>query len=145
VMSTWRRFAALSTSDRVLVAQAGLLLTLFRVGLWTLRFGTLQRIVKTCRTKQTPGPKPIGQIAGAVTTAASRLPFETTCLVRALAADVMLRRHGYSPELRFGVRKRGNGVTRLEGHAWLEWQGAVVFGEIDNRSDFTLFSAPRRS
>lgn len=45
------------------------------------------------------------------------------CLIRALVGLRVLRRHGFDPRLRFGVRKVGEAV--LEAHAWLENQDGV--------------------
>ena len=45
----------------------------------------------------------------------------TTCLHRALTRFVMLRRRGWSPTFVVGVRE---GSEPIEGHAWLELDGA---------------------
>jgi hypothetical protein len=72
--------------------------------------------------------------------AADRLPFRTTCLVRALAADAMLRRRGHAPEIRFGVRTPETGATGIEAHAWLDLSGAVVLGEVERRRGYLEMS-----
>ena len=60
-----------------------------------------------------------------------------TCLADAAVAYTMLRRHGYDPRLRIGVR-RGDGA--LEAHAWVECDGTVVTGE---RADLTGYAMLR--
>jgi hypothetical protein len=52
-----------------------------------------------------------------------RLPWHSSCLVRALAAAIMLRRRRLPATLQLGVR--GGSATELSAHAWLKC------GEID--------------
>ena len=59
-----------------------------------------------------------------------------TCFVRALAAQVLLQRRGYQTDLRVGVAKEPNG--RLKGHAWLEKNGEVLIGGMEDLSQYTL-------
>lgn len=61
----------------------------------------------------------------ALVRAARRLPWSSTCLVRALAGRSMLRRRGISSVLHLGVSTR-NG--RLTAHAWLTVGNATVIG-----------------
>jgi len=70
--------------------------------------------------------------------AAARCP-AATCLVQALAADVMLRRRRLSCVMRFGVRLTGTTGEPLEGHAWVECGGATI-DAIDGRSAFKVLS-----
>ncbi len=74
--------------------------------------------------------------------ATRRLPFGTTCLVDALAADAMLRRRGIDCTVRFGVRApRGSG--RLEAHAWLEHDGEAVLGRLEDRAGYAPLAGAR--
>lgn len=50
-------------------------------------------------------------------------PFAGRCLAQSLALWWFLKRKGVSTELRIGSRRNGN---RLEGHAWIEYQGRVI-------------------
>jgi hypothetical protein len=65
-------------------------------------------------------------VARLVARAERRLPWQTTCLVAALAARAMLRRRGIASVLRFGLRRSTDG--RLDAHAWLEAGDGVVCG-----------------
>jgi hypothetical protein len=58
--------------------------------------------------------------------------------VQALAGDVMLRRRGVGCELRIGVRAGGSGAVPIESHAWIECNGAVAIGAIENLSTFQV-------
>ena len=67
-----------------------------------------------------PSPTPT-TIAWAVKAASRRLPVAQTCLTEALAADVMLRRRGYDPDLRLGGQKTRN-TTR---NSWTVTRGCL--------------------
>ena len=58
--------------------------------------------------------------------AASRYVPGATCLVRALAAETLLRKYGHDACLRIGVSKNSSQV--LLAHAWVESEGQVVIG-----------------
>lgn len=61
----------------------------------------------------------VGRVAG-------RLPWASTCLMRALAGLLLLRRRGLrAGAIRLGVRRAGEG---LAAHAWLLWGGVIVMG-----------------
>lgn len=63
---------------------------------------------------------------------ASRLPWHSTCLVRAVAGMLLLRRRGIGGAvIRFGVRK---GAVALEAHAWLLLGKAVLLGEDETET-----------
>lgn len=64
-------------------------------------------------------------IGRAVRKVGDRLPWHSTCLVRALAARAMLRRRGIDCVLHFGVMREGQA---LKAHAWLEAGGGHVCG-----------------
>lgn len=58
---------------------------------------------------------------------AESLPWRSTCLVRALAGALLLRRRGIiGTAVRFGVRKTDG---RLEAHAWLLLGDTVLSGD----------------
>ena len=67
-------------------------------------------------------------VARAIWAASRRLPFESTCLVQALAARSMLTRRGVSSSLVMGVsRVEGE----LKAHAWLMAEGGSVVGGVE--------------
>lgn len=143
-----RRFRSLNSTDRRVVLEAVALLALTSVGLHLFRFQTLRRTL-TFRprplTRQSLAPRgaesstnAVARVTWGVTAAATRFPVSTSCLVRALAADAMLRHRGFASEVRFGVRKRGDRVSPLEAHAWVECDGEVVLGEIESLPDYAI-------
>lgn len=48
------------------------------------------------------------------------MPVPSSCLRRSLVLAWLLRRRGFQPRVRFGVRKHG---STLDAHAWVECQG----------------------
>jgi hypothetical protein len=54
-----------------------------------------------------------------------------------LAAQVLLSRQGRPAHLQIGVAKSQEG--QLEAHAWVESQGWIVIGKLNDISRFTPF------
>jgi hypothetical protein len=126
-MESLTRFVALPPAERRLVAAAAGLLGAVRVGLWALPFRWVHGATGTLakpRLREPDGPA-VERIVWAVG-AADRLVPGTTCLVRALAAQVLLARRGHASQLRLGVA--GGGGRAFEAHAWLEQDGRVLIG-----------------
>ena len=135
----WRRALALSSADRRAVFEALTLLVVFRVGLRTVSFPALRRfsdgwVNRAARDGGTAVPK--HRIVWAITAVGSRLR-GTTCLVEALVADAMLRRHGHRATLRVGVR---HGAPLLDAHAWVESDGSVVMGANQRLDEYSVLS-----
>ena len=128
-----------------MVVEAAVLLLLVRAGLSLLPFDTLRRSLQyysdPARPADSTSAALVPRVAWAVTAAARRLPIRTTCLVESLTGDAMLRRRGLSSTLRFGVRPPSRGA--LAAHAWVEHDGAVVFGALDELSEYSALSPAR--
>lgn len=144
----YRRFARLGRSDRRLIVESAFLMALVWVGLRLLPFRTLRRILD--RSAASPAARKtdwadadaIDRVHWAITALAIGFP-SATCLVQALAADVLLRRRGVACELRLGVRAGGTNTVPIEAHAWIECDDAVVIGAIENLSAYKLLTPPR--
>jgi Transglutaminase-like superfamily len=147
VIALCRRFTSLDPADRRLLLEAASWMALVWTGLRLLRFPTLRHILDDyasgAATDAGPHPNAMSRIPWAIAAAANRFPW-ATCLVQALAADVLLRRAGLTCELRIGVRVSSNRSQPLEAHAWIECDGAVAIGAIEDLSDFKVL-APARS
>ena len=63
-----------------------------------------------------------------------RLPWDSSCLVRALAAKMMLRRRHLPTVLQLGVR--ASSATKLSAHAWLTCGKVNVVGD-ESVAEFT--------
>jgi hypothetical protein len=69
---------------------------------------------------------PEERIAWAIEAVGRRLPWISTCLVRALAADLFLGGPNRPGHVKIGVRRSHAGT--LESHAWFECDGRIVVG-----------------
>jgi hypothetical protein len=106
----------------VLVAQLAL-----AIALRVARVPWLCRLVARSRgTARLVVSAPEQRIAWAIEGVGRRLPGISTCLVRALAADLFLS--GVEPrgQVTIGVRRSASGT--LESHAWFEREGRVLVG-----------------
>lgn len=138
----------MSAKDRFLVIEAAVQLLCAWLGLRVLSLPTLRRLLGG-----SPVPRGVGRrrlsiegmrrVTWAVSATARRLPVNATCLVEALAAEAMLRRRGCACDLRLGVLPPGRGLKPLTAHAWIEHEGVVMLGHVENLSDYALLSAPR--
>lgn len=79
-------------------------------------------------------------IPRAVELASRRMPIPFSCLERAVVCHVMFDATGASSELRLGVDKTGR---QLNAHAWVERDGAVVIGDIDDLDRYRPLSSDR--
>ena len=135
----WRRFRALDRGDGRLVVEAVLLIGIVQVGMRTLRFARLLRVLASAKRLRSGSHHSHTRIGWAVR-AAARLAPGRTCLSVALVADVMLSRRGYRPRLRIGVKKTRGGAVPLEGHAWVECDGSIVAGDLAALDDYRRFA-----
>ena len=62
-----------------------------------------------------------------------------TCLVRSLTLWAILLRRGLKTDLRVGFRRREG---KLEGHAWVEYEGTPLNEERDITRTYSVFSEP---
>ena len=143
LIAAWERFRALNARDRALALEATVVLVLAWVGLRIVSFCLLRRFLHRCLWFGSFERAPLDRIGWAVTAVARRSPVRITCLAKALAADAMLRRDGRVSELRFGVRRPRHGA--LEAHAWVECEGCIVVGHLDELGEYAPLAAPSRS
>ncbi len=129
----------LTTKERQLLVNTYFLLAAIRLGLWLSTFKKLrQRLAKIERTSfPEQDAAELNRVIWAVNLASRYQLGGVKCLARALATQVLLSRRGYSTELRIGVVKKEN--NQLLAHAWVESNGEVVIGGINNLADFQPF------
>ena len=144
-MSALRRFLALGGAERAVAAEAAALLAFVRLTFWILPFRLLRRALHRYSTLliQTGGRVAAARTAALVASVAARFPVPVTCLAEALVAETMLRRRGYAPALRLGVRKPDASV--FDAHAWVECDGRIVIGEVAELGDYAVLEARGRS
>jgi hypothetical protein len=137
-MRLWQRFCALNAADRRLMVESAAWLVAVRTGLMLLPFLALRRVLSSLSARVRHSPNSThepARVAWAVAHTARHLPFSTTCLIESLAAHAMLRRRGVNCDVRFGVRPPLGGPT-LAAHAWIECDGAVLLGQVDDLSEY---------
>lgn len=131
---SWRgKWLYLNTAFWLLAVKAGLYLAPFeRLRGWMVRFD-----------------EPVGQPAEmeemrAIIQAIERIgqflaPLQINCLPRALVGHRLLGRKGFDVQLKIGVLKAPD--DRLVAHAWLEYQGQVILGNLRGLKQFAAFPA----
>jgi Transglutaminase-like superfamily len=121
--------------NRYLLLKTFVLLNSIRLGLCFLPFQRLLNLVVSNEPTHAPRPRPsIGKIVWMLDVATRYSPGGAKCLARALTAKMVLAQFGYAPDLKIGVaKKQGRG---LEAHAWLEYRGRVIVGQLNDLSRF---------
>ena len=122
----WRRVSRQEwqTIAAVLIAQVtiGVALRLFPVA-------SLSRAIESLRSIAARAVRvPEERVAWAIEGVGRRLPWISTCLVRALAADLFLSAPGRTGHVKIGVRRSAGGA--LQSHAWFEREGRILVGAV---------------
>jgi hypothetical protein len=142
-ISNLKKTRELSGAERWLLAQALLALPLVALGLRCWGFRRLQARLNqgAALALQSPAIKSDMDQARAtarmVRTAACHNLFRPTCLPQSLVLWWLLRRQGLAGELHIGVRPE---ASRLEAHAWVEFQGQPLNDGADVGRRFAPFS-----
>ncbi|WP_089129886.1 lasso peptide biosynthesis B2 protein [Tolypothrix sp. NIES-4075] len=130
------KFFRISGSDRQLLVISLIILASIRLGLWLLPFRTLLKLLTKISQPMSNAQitnVTVGKIVWTVNAASRYMP-GVMCLARALTTQVMMGRYGHSGQLRIGVAKTERG--KLEAHAWVEYQGRVAIGNLQDLSRF---------
>ena len=90
----------------------------------TLIGGTRQSGIQTAG-ETSPQLKRATGVARRIERIGPRMPFRTTCLVRAVAGWLLLSRRGLASTIRFGVAMEDG---KLAAHAWLIVEGVTLLG-----------------
>ncbi len=140
-MKSLLKFIQLPAGDRILLLKTFILLGLIRLGLWLLPFQKLQGVLDHAGHSSASDTKAstircstVNKIVWAVDIGSRLMPGNVKCLARALTTQVLMRRRGYTPDLKIGVAKDQQNC--LEAHAWVELQGYVVIGLLPDLQRF---------
>ena len=132
-----RSFLALSNRERLLVAEATVLLVGVGAAVRVVAYTRVRSALESVPAPLLGSGTPRERIGWAVDAADGAMPGDRSCLARALVAEAMLERRGHETALRFGV----DGADRdMEAHAWLESGGETVVGG-ENREAYTRLEA----
>ncbi len=133
-----RKFLRLPRADKLRLVNSAILLVLIRLGLKLMPLRALRRLLSRVGRVREQGSAPaeeaICRTVWAINAAGRRIPWASTCLTRALAAQVMLGRIGEMSDLHIGVSKDESGA--FQAHAWLEGRGKVIIGGEESLADF---------
>jgi hypothetical protein len=99
-----------------------------RAALVLLPFRTVRQLGEPRARPRSRQAIPPGRITWALDRASHVVP-GTTCLPRALAAAVLLKRMGYPAILHIGVARGSD--RPVDAHAWVESRGNVITGGGD--------------
>jgi hypothetical protein len=137
-MTSWRADRGLSAADGVLLLEAVALSLGVRCGLAVVGFHPLRNALQR---KSPSRLLPRDRVVWAVKAVARRLP-SMPCLAEALVMSTLLRLHGHASNLKIGVR-RGDRIRRdvpLDAHAWVECDGRIVIGSVDDLDDYAVLT-----
>ena len=128
-----------SWKERWTLLLAFLLLGATKAALALLPFPTVLRLVdRVGRSgRRVRGPDHLNRWTWALTVAGNRLLPGHPCLPQALVAHVVFRRAAQPVELRIGARRDPS--TGIAAHAWVESEGRVVIGDVDDQGTYVPF------
>jgi hypothetical protein len=136
----FHRFFGLRKEYQILLLRTLCIVVFVRILLWVFPLTSLRRGITAFSSRLPTTPKTISRpecIAWAVTVA-SRWLFRSTCLVQALAAQILLASEGIPSTLHIGVRKGEQ--SPIDAHAWVEVDGKIIIGGADRISYKKLVS-----
>lgn len=137
------RFIQIAPQERNLFLKTYILLTFVRFGLVWRSFNRLRTLLEQISRPHPTAAAPvdlIGQrqlvvrVQWAVNACCKFMPGSVKCLAKALTMKTLLDQHNCPAQLLIGVDK--NSVNQLEAHAWIEYEGHVVMGQLNDLSRF---------
>lgn len=133
--SRWLSWVESSPGDRALFLRGAMILLLTRIGLRTIGFAAVRRLLAVPPSAAETGRNDEArQAARSMERASRHLPFATTCLDRAVALCWLLRLELLGGSLCIGVNRRDGG---LAAHAWVERMGERLLD--DGGGEFESF------
>jgi len=136
-MKQLNSFIRLSAADKWLLITSAVLLGAIRLSLWLIPFHVLRKFLgklnRAALEASDSHDDRLKRVVWAVSVLGSRMP--GSCLVQALAAQLMLGRRGLSATLRIGVGLDAQGA--FIAHAWLESKGEIIIGGSQSRTHFS--------
>jgi hypothetical protein len=144
-MKQIRKFLQLSLLNQLLLVQTTFILIAVTLGLRVLPWVTIQCLLlkmsnwdsRFLRTQHLS----VQHIAWAIRLSSWYVP-KATCLPQALAAQLLLIQRGYPADLQIGVARNEDG--KLEAHAWVTTESAIVIGVVPDIHRFAALSLMER-
>lgn len=136
----WRTYRSLLPVRRRALLAALALLPMVRMSLRCLGLARTRRLLAAVPlpffTMRRPPPHP-ADVALMTASAAALLPWECTCLPRALVTSRLLAGMGLPGDLMFGTVRTGE--RSIEAHAWVEHQGLILDPMAEETRRFNTF------
>jgi hypothetical protein len=131
-----RKLRAIPWRDRALLVTAALVLAITRVAVALVPFRVIARTlglhqVGVSARPVAPCPDAAKRVGWAVAMAAAHVPWESTCLMQAIAGSMLLAGSGIESTVCFGVAKDGRVADDLLAHAWLRCGETIITGETE--------------
>lgn len=134
--SALRKFRDASGAERRAIVLASLLLLGTRAALLLLPLRTVLSLARRPLgpAEGAPAADRLERLVWAVEVMGNRLFPANPCLTQAVLVQAVFRRAGRPAELRIGVKR--DEPSRLEAHAWVECEGAIVIGAAEAASGY---------
>jgi Transglutaminase-like superfamily len=129
------KFLKLGIDDYFLVFKTFLLLNLVRLGLLLVPFRSLQQWALNTQPKTSSPHHSVSKMTWAVRVCSRYSPGGALCLAQALTTQVLMQRSGYGCTLKIGVTNPQG--AKFEAHAWIEYEGTIIIGNLPDLARFT--------
>ena len=127
-MNVISSFFSLESVDKSLIFKTFFLSYYVRLITWMLPFQRVRSITRDMGKSAGKEQKDAQRLIWAVQVTSPYI-YHSTCLTRALTAQILLDRHHYPSTLRIGVVKE----EEFEAHAWLEMDNKVILGHSEQK------------
>lgn len=135
-----KKFLLLSWVEKISILEAFILTGIVRFSILFIPFSKVARHIGKYKEESTYNitnqeENTVSRIAWAVYQASRRTPWQSKCLVKALTAQIMLKKKKISSTLYLGVAK--NKENKLKAHAWLRCGDQIITGNTE-KEGFTV-------
>jgi hypothetical protein len=140
-----RSFRRKSTRERALLLEAAVLLPVVHALQQRLPYRRWRSLLEGRswpRSRRARRPS-IDEISRAVEVARRYVPGEYKCLPAAYATHLLLQRYGHPSRVFYGVGRDSEG--KVEAHAWVDSEGRIVMGQLDDLARFVPFPLPAQA
>jgi hypothetical protein len=137
------RLFFLPFQKKKLLCQSFFLVWMIRICLWVISYKKLSDWLFRFNSKgssQDGKWEVIKEVSNAVRLVSRFVP-SATCLIQALAVRTLLRLRGQNSKLQIGVTRDEN--QKFLAHAWIEVEGRVVIGGIDDLNRYSVLTITR--
>jgi len=135
-----KQFVAAPLSDKVRLVSVSVLLLTLHIALVVFSLSEVRAVLvrgSDFAADGLPGDPTPSRLARTVDVADHHLPGDRTCLVRSVTAETLLRLYGHRPEHRIGVMKDEDGGGGIRAHSWIELDGEILIGELEDLSEYS--------